>query len=51
MRKLRLSAALFFFTVALCACAKKPKDNEIDYYTKVGSYAEPTEGRFQPLWG
>ena len=47
MRKLRLSAALFLFAVALCACAKKPKDNEIDYYTKVGSYAEPTEGVYE----
>jgi len=30
----------------LTACGDKPKDDEIGYYKKVGSYAEPTQGTY-----
>ncbi|MBR5712323.1 MAG: N-acetylmuramoyl-L-alanine amidase [Lachnospiraceae bacterium] len=42
----RIAALLAALMVVLTACGNKPTDDDIDYYKRVGEYAEPTEGLY-----
>ena len=48
MKKQSLLAFLLLCAaLCVCACGKKPKDNEIDYYKKVGNYDDPDDSLYQ----
>ncbi|MBO4767735.1 MAG: N-acetylmuramoyl-L-alanine amidase [Lachnospiraceae bacterium] len=47
MRKTVLLLAMALCSLALCACGKNPDDDDLGYYTKVGSYDEDGNGTYK----